>query len=253
MDTAQAREFAATTSRATAPKVLRKLFSFAKAHYWMGRNPAANTGEGTRRAARSGVPWPAEAVSAFFEVADRIGHASVGTAIMLSAETGWLLDDVLRMTWRDYCDGKLTIGKAMAAVTPSPQLADRLGNARAKWPIGSIIVRDTTGSPLRGRDKFGDLFRMVRAEVARQHPTFVGEFLAPGHEFEQPEAFTVATKDLLFKDLRHTAVMRLASAGHPRPSIAAHTGLSRGAVSEIAEHYLARMKARAGGPLWRYL
>ena len=59
------------------------------------------------------------------------------------------------------------------------------------------------------------------------------------------DAFTLRTDELVFKDLRHTAVLALSEAGVSDVLISAVTGHTLGSVKQILETYLVRTKAMA--------
>ena len=55
-------------------------------------------------------------------------------------------------------------------------------------------------------------YAAVRAELAKTHPHWEIDHLMPGRDSSDPDAFRIATTDLTYMHLRHTAVTRLAEA-----------------------------------------
>lgn len=87
--------------------------------------------------------------------------------------------------------------------------------------------------------------RQRMAEEARRAASFQVDYLLPGRDMDDPDAFLIAMEDLWFMHLRHTAVTRLAEVGCEIPLIAAVTGHSHKSVMTILERYLVRTAALA--------
>jgi integrase len=173
-------------------------------------------------------------IAALIKEADA-SDPEIGDAIVLALFTGQRQGDVLALEERAVEDGKIRFIQsktgARVRVKALPPLIERLTSARMRRmtqqmrlqaersnrQVSSTIVVDSrtseTFSPFAFRHRFGAL----RARAAKE---------------------TESLADLLFLDLRDTAVTWLANAGCTVPEIAAISGHSLQSVHNILRHYL---------------
>lgn len=231
-------------------RVLRLLLSHAErtGDIPKGSNPCARMK--LRGTPPSGRRWSEAAIAAFVDAADALDRHSVGTAVWVNAWTGQRQGDILAMTRGDYRGGELRIcqsktgAEAPIPVAMLPHVAARLdaaldrngaakvvrlGDAAADRPI---IVSETTGRAYKA-----DNFRHVFAEIR----TAATETAAAAGDHDL--AADIAAVEFLH--LRHTAATRLAEHGATIPEIAAITGHSETAATQILERYLVRTTALA--------
>lgn len=234
-------------------RVARLLFAYGRRQGWRPDNPAEKLGLiGLEKHA---VIWPREAVAAFVATADQMGRHSIGTAVALNEWLGQRGGDVLRLP-RDLLNprglvirqGKTGAGVALP-IASVPHLVARveaeLNAQRSAGHAGvRLLICEATGAPWKD-DFFRHEFARVRAAVARAHPRFAVDYLPAGADTGRADAFTVATRDLWFMHLRHTAVVREAEAGATNAEVAAITGHSLKTVDQILAHYLVRTAPQA--------
>ena len=84
----------------------------------------------------------------------------------------------------------------------------------------TLLVHDRTGQPWRA-STFRHVLAAIRAELAATTPAFAVDYLLPGRDMTDADAFLVLTTDLKFQTLRHTAVTALGEAGCELALIAA--------------------------------
>lgn len=80
---------------------------------------------------------------------------------------------------------------------------------------------------------------------ARRAASFEVDYLMPGRNSTEPDAFRIFVDELQFMHLRHTAVTRLAEAGCDAELISQITGHSLNTVREILKRYLVRTRKLA--------
>ena len=107
-----------------------------------------------------------------------------------------------------------------------------------------IIVDEKTGRAY-SEDAFRHAFAEVRAELAKERPTFELDHLLPGRDIEDPNAFIIDTVKLWFMHLRHTALVRQEEAGSERSLISAVSGHSLKSIDQILERYHVRTRKLA--------
>lgn len=210
--------------------VVRRMFSHArpKRLNWRTDNPASKLElEGV---APRVVIWTDSEVAHFIKVADGMGLASVGDAVVIALHTGQRQGDVLLLQEARAAEGRARFrqGKtgARVSVPHTPALDQRLAAARARSNAGDVValtrpvvICESTGAGYQA-DWFRKKFAEVRA-VAAAKEGFKG----------------LAKKQFL--DLRDTAITRLALAGCTVPEIRAITGHSLETVHAVLKHYLA--------------
>lgn len=248
----------ATPSYANAVvRVLRLVLAWGRRKGWV----TVNAAEAPKLAstAAAGIIWPHGAPEAFAAVADRMRLASIGTAVLLNEWLGQREADILRMPRSVHRRGNLVLRQAKTGAAVSlpidmvPHLKARLEAALAihtareaagKPAVTTILIAEATGQPWRS-DHFRHEFARVRAQLAKTHPYFDTDHLLPGRDMTDPDAYRIATTELTFMRLRHTAVTRLAEAGCDVPLIASVTGHAEASVVPLLKRYMIRTAAIA--------
>ena len=237
---------------------LRYLFKVAQRRGELTANPCYSEDLGLHTVTPAGIPWPRDAAPAFVAKADAIGLHSIGTAIFLNEWFGQREGDLLAFPRALYRNGTLYFWQSKTgAVAPLPadvvpKLAERI--ERELWhqqqrgvvagPGAKLILREATGQPW-DRHAFGYAFQHVRAEVALERPEFeldaIPKRLIP-ELYKNPERkLSAATPQLIFKDLRHTAILRLHEAGVPFELIRQITGHAD--PKTVWDHYIMASEA----------
>lgn len=219
---------------------------------------------------KNGKPWPRAAIAAMVDAADRLGMHGVGDAIALNEWLGQRQADILALPRTILSAEDLPIRQGKGGVwvvlplSLVPQIAARLALMRARTAGTTVkattaIVNAATGLPYNEHTFRHDVAR-VRAAIAagdEAHgiaacPTWSTDYVIRGRERDGgsprsagADAFTLRTGELVFKDLRHTAVLALSEAGVSDVLISAVTGHTLGSVKQILETYLVRTKAMA--------
>lgn len=207
----------------------------------------------------SGIPWPREADPLFVAAADALGYHSIGTAIVLNAWLGQREADLLELPRALYKDGRILVAQSKTNAVASlpvgivPALAERIEKELAKQkergvvagPGARLLLRETTGGPW-DEHAFRHAFADVRAKVAEKHPApfaldFIPKRMVAEVKLAERTDFTAAPTDLIFKDLRHTAILRLHEAGVTLDAIGAVTGHT--SPKTALEHYMAVSEA----------
>jgi hypothetical protein len=98
---------------------------------------------------------------------------------------------------------------------------------------------ERVGEPYKA-DHFRHVFAEVRAEAAKEMPSFATDYIVAGRDPDADDAQLVRMEDLWFMHLRHTAVTRLHEAGAGEGQISAITGHSLAAIKSILDRYLIR-------------
>ncbi len=230
----KARRVVETPARAAAAvRVLRLLLQVGVRLGYVTDNAAARPAISHRRQ-REPVLWSAAAVCHMAATADRLGWRSVGTAILLNEWIGQRVADVLALpAWSLESAGLVLrqgkTGRQVALpVHLVPHLVDRL-RAEAARPgtvrsLSHLLLHDRTHQPWH-LSTFEHAFAEIRAEAAKAMPDCA---------------------DLLFRELRHTAVTRMHEAGLEALAISSITGHTPGSVQAILDrHYLVRTTAAA--------
>ncbi|MDP2205880.1 MAG: tyrosine-type recombinase/integrase [Alphaproteobacteria bacterium] len=219
---------------AAVVRVLRLLMTHAVREDMIERNPAEKPGISHR--AKKGTIWTAAHVNHIVRTADALGYFSVGTAVMLNAWMGQRLGDVLGLQVGAYKNGCIskkqskTGAEVVLPVDMVPALKARIDaqiekNREAAVP--SVYLLPAAGGQAYTAAWFSHLLKRIRDIAAAGGPPPAG------------------TAELIFKDLRHTAVTRLAEAGAPTPMIASITGHSFRTCEEIVDRYNVRTSKMA--------
>jgi integrase len=200
-------------------RVLRLLLAFAVDEGELSLNPAEKMRLKTPPP-RDQV-WTPEQIATFVVTAEQQSRASLGLAVMLGAALGQREGDILRLGWSQY-DGTVVqlrqrkTGKLLA-VPVTADLRKALDGARRV--ATTMVVSETIGRPY-SESSFAHLFRDVAGAAG-------------------------LPSDLQFRDLRRTAVVRLAEAGCSVPEIAAITGHTLNRTVQILETYCPRTSTMA--------
>ena len=197
------------------------------------------------------VIWTDQEIRAVVAAADRLGHFSIGDAVMLGLFCGQREGDILALVDQDgrsvaeaaKADEAIRFFQsktgARVAVFAAPQLVTRLVQAEARRAAlierrtkvrggnvvalaeAPVVMRETTAAAW-DQGPFIKTFAAVRAEAAKSYPSILARPTGP----------------LFFLDLRDTAVTWLARAGCTLAQIASITGHSLQSVTTIMKHYL---------------
>jgi integrase len=220
------RSMSATPAQASAVlRVLRLLLAFAVDEGEIERNPAE------KMRLKASPPrdqvWTSEQVDMFVQTAADLGRASIGLAVELGDGLGQREGDCIRLGWTQYDDAAIQLRQRKTGKLISVPAVERLKRALDSAPrkAATIVVSETTGRPYT-EDNFTHLFREI-ADAAG------------------------LPSDLQFRDLRRSAVVRLAEAGCSVPEIAAITGHSLRTATQILETYLPRNTTMARNAIAR--
>lgn len=208
-------------------RVLRIVLEHGVREGKISTNAASKPGMSTYT--EKGQLWSPAAVEAFVATADAMGHFAIGTAVLLNEWIGQRKGDVIALGRPNYSAGAFRLkqnktgAEVVLPVDKVPQLKARIElqlqrNDRMK--IKSIYLLPTENGQPYSENWFAYLVRCIRDKAAELH----GEQL--------PEL-----KTLIFKNLRHTAVTRLAEAGCEIPQIASITGHKFRSCQEIIDRY----------------
>lgn len=205
--------------------VFRLLLSYGVLKGWLTTNPALKLG--LESIAPRCVVWSPSEIAHLVTTADRMGHVAIGDAVLIALHTGQRQGDVLALEMPQTDGGRARFRQsktgARVTVPCTPALEERIAAIRRRRsggtviPMGGHVVLAPDGNPY-SKERFGDAWRAVRAEAAREMPDIA---------------------DKLFLDLRDTAVTRLALADCTVPEIRAITGHSMETIHSVLVHYLA--------------
>lgn len=205
---------AATPSMANyTMRVLRRLLGWACERDMLPANPAANPKQ-LKVQPRAAV-WSEDAEAAFLAVAP----PAMALAFKLAVHTAQRQGDILAMTWHQYREGRLSLRqKKTAALVDVPCHFELRAALDGLSRVSTHILTDERGHPFKA-DHFRHLWR---------------------------EATLAAGLDgLQFRDLRRTAMVRLAEAGATDIEIAAVSGHDIDQTRRILETYIPRTAAMA--------
>lgn len=229
--------------------VVSSAFSYAELRGWRpsGSNPWLKMNR-PATPHRLAIWLPAQ-VDAFLEAADACEDTrSVGDTLVLGLHTAQRLSDVLTYPDRIFRGDRIMLSqlktKALIDVKMTQQVSTRVADIRARRrdanvPAigGTLIVNELTGQAYDA-NSFNKRFRLVRERAAKKLPA-----VDIGDAWHGPRLYELA--ELQFRDLRDTAVTRLALAGCTLAQIAAITGHSLQSITDIMKHYLALNRAMA--------
>lgn len=194
-------------------------------------------GQTVRHRPQKGRLWQPEDIASFVAKADDMGLFSIGTAILLNEWIGQRRGDLIAMTRAMYSEGQISFRQSKTGaevflpVDIVPRVKARLDEQMARNAhrgarqkvTATAIIQTPDGGPYTPA-RFRTDFESVRSAAAAEHPAMAG---------------------LVFKDLRHTAVTRLAEAGCEITEIAAITGHCLNSCAQIIDRYNVRTKQAA--------
>lgn len=218
-------------------QVLRIIFNHAERENIIpkGSNPASKPRLDYR--ATKGKLWERKSVLAFVAAADEENMFSVGTAVLINEWMGQRKGDIIVMKETQYEQGVIKIKQSKTGaeveldLNLAPYVKARIEeqlrrNAGRANSCGRIIQQED--GKAFGQYVFTNCMARIRDKAIDKNPEFAG---------------------LIFKDLRHTAVTRLAEAGCTIPEIASITGHSFKTVEVILDRYNVRTKKMASNAL----
>lgn len=160
--------------------------------------------------------WNPEQLDSFLNMANKLSHPSMALAVRLAADTGQRQGDILSLIWKQFDNGAFHFKQSktgeLVTVPATPELQSVL--AKTKRVSTHIIVSEATKQPYKG-DHFRHLFSEVREKAG------IG-------------------KELQYRDLRRTAVVRLALSGATVGEIISVTGHTLKSATNILSVYLPR-------------
>lgn len=210
-------------------RVQRILFNFACDQALLDVNPASRLKLRSRPPRRE--VWSLDDQEAFIEAAISEGHPSMALAMLLAVCTGQRQQDLLALTWHQFDGFELRLfqkkTKTWVSVPVLPELKRTLNGAKERSGTASeyIVVSEATKRRYRS-DHFRHLFRKIANKAGLYH--------------------------LQFRDLRRTAVVRMAEAGISAPLITAVTGHDISHCERILETYMPRNSKMAREAVRRY-
>lgn len=207
---------------------------------------------------KSGRPWPRAAIAAFVDCADRMGYTGVADAVALNHWLGQREGDILALprTILSASEAPVRQGKGgiwvVLPLTMVPQIRARLALMKARAIVApTAIVNHATGRAYNEHTFRHDVAAVRRvlaagdaARAIAPCPSFATDYVIRGRA-SLADAFTLQTSELVFKNLRHAAVLFLVEAGVSREWISAITGHTLKSIDTIIETYLVRTRAQA--------
>lgn len=218
--------------------MLRNLLAFCRRDGMVQINVAERPGLVGRPP--SGIIWPRAAVALMVRHADALGAFSIGSAILLNEWLGQREADILALP-RPALKGSTVIWQAKTKarvdlpIDMVPHLAERIRAeierhaGRTVVPM-QLILDERTGQPYT-EHVFRKRFAEIRARAAAE---------TPGFPSDQADRREIATLDLVFMHLRHTAITRLAEAGCTAEEIRSISGHTKRSIDGVIERYLSR-------------
>lgn len=210
---------------------LRLLFSHAIRIDMITFNPAQNPG--IKNKSEKGKIWDPEAVRAMAISAEEQGHYSIASAILFNEWFGQRMGDVVSIKLSDYQDGIIKISQNKTGsevelpIDLIPPLKDRITKQiEYSQNRKSIYMFSRPDGKAYLTDHFSRIIKRSRAQAIKNFPD-------------------ADLEDLVFKDLRHTAVTRLGEAEAPIQMIASITGHSFKNCTQILDRYNIRTSKMA--------
>lgn len=203
---------------------------------------------------KSGLIWPRAAIDWIVATADALERPSIGTAVLVNSWIGQRQADMLRLP-RDVLaiGGRAVRQRKTGSVAKLPMNLIPELVARVEWQLGlnertaadlgtpaatTLLIDERTGRPWN-EDTFRHVFAEIRAAAAEalDGAALEIDWLRPGKNGEDANAYRLALPELQFMHLRHTAVVYLAEAHVDILSIAAITGHSPRTCQQILDTY----------------
>ncbi|MEK6747125.1 MAG: tyrosine-type recombinase/integrase [Pseudomonadota bacterium] len=203
--------------------ICRMLFNYGKDLGLLSDNPFENLRIG-KPPARTAV-WKAETIQCAINTANELKMPSVGLAIQMALDTGQRAGDLRLLTWSNYNGVTIKFRQSKTNVwieVPVMKSLQKMLDMTDKQSP-TILINEATKKPYN-KDLLCRKFREVceKAEIG---------------------------SDLQFRDLRRTAVVRLAEHGCTNAEIAAITGHSIERTSSILDVYLPRNSKMAANAI----
>jgi integrase len=218
---------------AAAVRVLRLLMQFGIREGLVKSNPAIRPGIKTR--AKKGILWSPEAVRHMARTADDMGLFSIGTAIILNEWMGQRGGDIRAMTMAAYQGGTIRITQSKTG-------------AYAELPIDMVPHLKTRIEAQIARNLASDTPCLILLPGPNNKPWNEYWFVRQVSHIRAEAAKTMPEcKQLIFRNLRHTAITRLAEVGCELPQIASVTGHSLRQCADIIDRYNVRTRRMAEG------
>lgn len=212
--------------------VLRIMMSHAVKIGWRQDNPALKLDLET--VPPRVVVWMPDEVASAVRTADAMGLTGLADLIVIALHTGQRQGDVLALTSVEIAGGKVRLKQskrgARVAIPLSKPLVDRLEVIRQRRASAQVVTLSACRHLVQHDGKPYDCervrkdFQRVRARVAETHADFAGKQL---------------------RDLRDTAVTRLAEAGCTVQEIHSITGHELETIHQVLKHYLAASETMA--------
>lgn len=216
----------------------------------LAANPAAKAGV-AGGPARDRIASEEE-VAALVAAAERLDRPSMATAILMGVSFGQRQGDLLKASWSQWRSGRLRLRQGKTRVWVEVKAVETLRvRLTASWAdylrahevpdaAALILTNENTGEQWNAR-VFNRVWRDVKAEA--MNPT------------QKPSAPRVEPcpdlDDLEYRDLRRTAVVRLAEAGCTLAEITAITGHKIERAKKILEVYMPRTTPMADAAIAR--
>jgi integrase len=195
--------------------LLRVLFAFGIDEGELSTNPAQNM-------RMKGSPprhqvWTDEQVAAVIEAGTAHRRPSIGLGVALAHNTGQREGDILHMAWSQFDGAKIRLRQRKTGVRLDVPCTRQLIDVLAATPRSGtvMVINEITNRPYCSGASFADHFRRIARAAG-------------------------IPDDLQYRDLRRTAVVRLAEAGCSVPEIAAISGHSISRTTKIMEVYCPR-------------
>jgi integrase len=222
-----ARSLAATPGRAKhVISVLRILFDFAiDEGEFQGINPAL------RMRLKHNPPrdqvWADDQITAVIQAATAAGRHSIALAIALAHNTGQREGDILHMAWSQLDGTMIRLRQRKTGVLLDVPCTQQLIDVLAVTPrTGTLMVMSEETGQIYCQKVFYRWFRRICQKAG-------------------------IPDDLQFRDLRRTAVVRLAEASCSVPKISAISGHSINRTAQILEVYCPRNTTMARNAIMR--
>ena len=240
------------TRAAGTLRVLRTLVKYALDEELIAENPATKIDIITPLP-RDQV-WPDHAIDAMVAAAERLEVPSIGTAVLAAAFLGQREGDILRLRWNQWKAGRVRLRQGKTGrwieVPAVPELAARLealaaANFALPAPHTHVLRRESDGLPFSETYFQREFLRVKQAAIA-------GLPADPARGLPALEACP-ELDGLQYRDLRRTAVVRLAEAEVDLPGIAAISGHQIETCKRILEIYMPRTGKMAAAAITKLL
>lgn len=217
-----------------AVMVARRLFQFGRNIGAVSENPFTEIG--VKKPPLRGMVWSDEQIEAFKTAALAMNRRSMWLAMVIGGTIGTDTSTTRLLAWENYDGETLRYARRKTGVRVAiplkglPALKAALNETKikqGKGGDGEIIINEITGKAYTEYN-FNHVFREVADKAA-------------------------IPKELQFKDLRRTAVVKLALAGCTNLEIASFTGWEPKYCEQIIKHYLPTNAEVAGNAIEKLL